>query len=63
MINIIHYGGGSGFSVYNGKILYNPCYEVILKGSLDDLMEEIWREHLVDVGARKIICEGLLSTW
>jgi len=34
--------------------LFNPSYEVILKGALDDLMKEVGRKELVDIGTREV---------
>ena len=41
------------------KIIFYPCNEVVFKGSLDHLMEEIAREQLMNVGAREVAREWL----
>jgi hypothetical protein len=45
--------------VSNEEIFSNPSYEVIFKGSFNDLMEEIWGNELVYISSGEIIGEGL----
>lgn len=61
MINIIKYRSRSGFPMFHLKIVYYPSDEMILKRPFDDLMEEIWGKHLVDVCAREVTGEWLLK--
>jgi hypothetical protein len=41
------------------EILIDPCYEVIFKSSLDELMKQVRREQLMDVCTRETMCKGL----
>ena len=41
------------------EVFFNPSYEVIFKGSFDDLMEKIWGDEFVDISSWKIVGEGL----
>jgi hypothetical protein len=41
------------------KIFFNPSHEMILKGSFDDLVEEIWGDEFVYISSGEIIGEGL----
>lgn len=43
----------------NNEVFFHPSYEVILKGSFNDLMEEIRSDELVYISSWKVICEGL----
>jgi hypothetical protein len=47
--------------VSDGKIFFNPRYEVILEYSFYDLMEKIRGDELVNIGAWKIVGERLQS--
>jgi len=44
------------------EIVFDPCDQVILKGSLDKLMQKIWREQLMDVRTRKVLCKWLKTS-
>ncbi len=41
------------------KILCDPENKVILKSSLNNLVKEVGRYQLIDVGMREIVGEGL----
>lgn len=41
------------------EVITYPLNEVILKCPFDKLMEQIWGNELIDVGAREIIGERL----
>lgn len=40
-------------------VLRYPRHEMVLKGSFDNLMEQVGCEEYVDVGARELMCERL----
>ena len=40
-------------------IILNPCNNVILECAFDELMQDIGRDQLMDVGSGEILCEGL----
>lgn len=48
-IYVIQDGMRVTLSMLDHKILTYPCYEVILKGSFDHLVQQIRRDHLIDV--------------
>lgn len=41
------------------QVLPNPVDEVVLEGSLDKLMQQIWREQLMYICTRKFTSERL----
>jgi len=47
------------FTIFNLEILANPSYEMVLKNSFYDLVEEIRHQHFEDIGVRKIIGKWL----
>jgi len=47
------------FSVLGYKILAYPVYKVVLECSLDQLVKQIWRDHLIDVAAWEVRSEWL----
>jgi hypothetical protein len=60
VINIVQYAISFSSSMGNNQVFFYPCYEVVFKGSFDDLMKEIRRNKFVNIGSWKIICEGLI---
>lgn len=50
---------GSCLTMLLNEIFVDPCYDMVFESALDHLVEEIWREELMDVGARKIVSERL----
>jgi len=47
------------WAMYKLEVLVNPLHKVVFEYALDELVEEVWGEEYMYVGARKIICEGL----
>ena len=41
------------------KVFARPLDKVVLEYALDDLVENIWGYHLVDVCMREVICKWL----
>lgn len=41
------------------EVLLHPSDKVVFEPTLDDLVEDVERDYLVDVGTRKVIREGL----
>ena len=41
------------------KILLYPCYQMIFKGSFDNLMKKVGRDELINICTWKVICERL----
>lgn len=62
MINVVHDLLGACFAVNNIEVGTDPGDEVVLEGPFDDLVQQIGREELVDVGAREVVCEGLTQS-
>jgi len=58
-INVIEDSVCFCFAIFNLEILADPSYEMVLKNSFYDLVEEIRRQHFVDIGVRKIIGKWL----
>jgi hypothetical protein len=50
---------GTRFSVDNLEVLTHPVHEMVLKCSLDHLMEKVRRQEFMDVGAWKVCREWL----
>ena len=42
-VNVSEYHGGGCLAVRENEVLLHPGYQVVFEGSLDDLVEEIWR--------------------
>ena len=49
---------GLGISCRKNVVL-DPCYKVIFKRALDELVQDVGREKLVYVRTGKVICEWL----
>ena len=41
--------------------ILNPCDEVVLECTLDDLVERVRGEEFINVSAWKVCCEGLVQ--
>jgi hypothetical protein len=51
-----------GLAMCEDEIFLHPCYEVVLEGTFDDLMQEIWCDQFIYVCVRKLIGEWLSGT-
>ena len=58
-INFVQDRVGSSFPMFVFKVFARPLDKVVLEYALDDLVENIWGYHLVDVCAREVICKWL----
>jgi tRNA-binding EMAP/Myf-like protein len=61
MINVIQNTIGFCFPMNQKQILFNPSHKMILERSFDNLVENIWCDEFMYIGAWKIICEWLKS--
>lgn len=43
----------------SADVLVDPCNEVVLECSFDDLVKNVWCDQFIYVGSRKIFSEGL----
>jgi len=43
----------------NNEVFLNPSYEMIFKGSFNDLMKEVWGNKFMYIGSWKVVGEGL----
>jgi hypothetical protein len=50
---------GVGFSMFLQEIVVNPCYQVVLESSLDNLMEEVQCEKFMNISPREVMSKGL----
>lgn len=60
-VNVIQDAGGVRCRVVLLDVGFHPRYEVVLKSALDNLVQDVWREKLVDVCTRKVLSERLLG--
>lgn len=58
-VNIIHDLVCLSLTMCNDKVLVDPFNEHVLKAALDDLVEEIRRQHFMNVGPWKVMSERL----
>ncbi len=60
VINIIEYTIGFTLGICRDlDVLDNPRHNMVLKGTFDQLVQEIWRQELRDVGTREERSEWL----
>ena len=50
---------GTHFMMFNSQVFVDPSDNVVLEGSLHDLMEEVGGEELVDISSREMVGKGL----
>jgi len=50
MVDLIQYLISAGFTMLEVKVVTNPLNEMVLKSSLDELVQQICRQQLMDVG-------------
>lgn len=58
-VNLIEHIFPSSVAIFADEVLSNPCDEMILEGTFDELMEEVAGHHLVYIGSREVIREWL----
>lgn len=58
-VNFVENGIRFRLSMCAFKVIAHPINEVVLEHALYQLVEKIWCDQLVNVGARKVICERL----
>lgn len=58
-INVVEDPLGACFAVCSNKVLADPGDQMIFECALDELMKNVWCNHLVDVSTGEIICEWL----
>lgn len=58
-INVLDNVESLGLRMGKKYVLHDPSDEMILEGTLDDLMKKVGCEKFVNVGAWKPGCEGL----
>src|SRR5258708_38541060 len=46
-------------SMSQNNVFFNPCHQMVFKGSFDDLVKKIQCDKLMDVHTRKIVRERL----
>jgi hypothetical protein len=51
-----------GLAMCEDEIFLHPCYKVVLEGTFDDLMQEIWCDQFIYVCMQKHIGEWLNGT-
>ena len=59
MVNVLGYLMGTHFMMFNSQVFVDPSDDVVLEGSLHDLMEEVGGEELMDIGLREMVGKGL----
>jgi hypothetical protein len=47
------------FSMFKIKVVSDPLDQMVLKCSFDKLVQQVRRQHLMDVGPRKVVCKWL----
>jgi len=58
-VYVIEYTVGRCFTMFNLEVFTDPCHEMVLEHAFDNLMEEVGRQHLVNICMWKIICKRL----
>jgi len=61
LVDIIHSPLSFAFTVGEFQVFFHPIYEVVLKSSFDELVQDIRGDKLVYIGMGKIICKWLES--
>ena len=59
MVDVLGNLTGTCFVMFNCQVFVDPSDDVVLEGSLHDLMEEVGGEELVDIGLREMVGKGL----
>jgi hypothetical protein len=62
-VNVIEDLVGTDLSVFKKKIFPDPCYQMIFPATLDDLMENVRRQHFVNVSTGEVIRKRLSSCY
>ena len=59
MVDVLGYLTGTRFVMFNSQVFVDPSDDVVLEGSLHNLMEEVGGEELVDISSREMVGKGL----
>lgn len=61
LVNIVYSPLSFAFTVGKFQVFLHPIYEMVLKSSLDELVQDIRGDELVYIGMGEIVCKWLAS--
>jgi hypothetical protein len=62
-VNVVKDLVGTSLAMLEQNIFTDPCHQMVFPATFDDLVENVRRQHFVDVSTGEVICERLSSCY